>query len=140
MATQKGTGLIITVDGNPIGFTSSFTLDLNVNIADASTRASEGNTEGIPGRRSGGMSFEGVIDTTTDADGNTVGMSDLVTEGYINRAEFVLVWGDPTLTGSQLLTVSAHLTSLSSTSPDEEAVTFSGNFQFTGAVVPSVVA
>ena len=99
MATQKGTGLIITVDGNPIGFTSSFTLDLNVAIADASTRNSAGNTEGIPSRRSGGMSFEGLIDTTTDADANTVGFSDLVTEGYLNRAEFVLVWGDPTIVG-----------------------------------------
>lgn len=139
MSTLKGTGLIITVDGNPIGFTKSFTLDLNVAIADASTRDSAGDTEGIPGRRSGGMSFEGVIDTTTLADGNTVGFSDLVTEGYVNRATFTLVWGTGEV-GTQILTVDAHLTSLSSSAPDEEAVTFSGNFQFTGAVVPTTVA
>ena len=137
MATFTGNNLIVTVDGDPIGHTTSFTIDIQHSTADASSRDSAGWVELLSSRRSATISFEGLVDYADDSDANKKGFHNLLSEGVLNRSSFTLVFGTSE-TGETVLTVSAFLTNISSTSPDEDTVTFSGTFTSTGAIVSSV--
>ena len=136
MATQTGTNLIVTVDGDPIGHTTSFTIDFQHTTADASSRDSAGWTDSISSRRSATISFEGLVDYADDTNASKKGFHDLVAEGIINRAVFTLVYGTVEV-GDKVFTVDAFLTGVSATAPDEDTLTFSGTFASTGAVVES---
>lgn len=136
MATMTGTSLLVTLDGDPIGHTTSFTIDFQHNTADASSRDSAGWTELITSTRSATISFEGLVDYADDTAADKKGFHDLVSEGIINRGTFSLVYGTAEL-GDTIFTVDALLTSVSATAPNEDTVTFSGSFASTGAVVAS---
>jgi len=136
MATMTGTSLLVTLDGDPIGHTTSFTIDFQHNTADASSRDSAGWTELITSTRSATISFEGLVDYADDTAADKKGFHDLVSEGIINRGTFSLVYGTAEL-GDKIFTVDALLTSVSATAPNEDTVTFSGSFASTGAVVAS---
>jgi len=136
MATMTGTSLLVTLDGDPIGHTTSFTIDFQHNTADASSRDSAGWTEIITSTRSATISFEGLVDYADDTAADKKGFHDLVSEGIINRGTFSLVYGTAEL-GDTIFTVDALLTSVSATAPNEDTVTFSGSFASTGAVVAS---
>lgn len=136
MAGMTGTSLIVTVDAEPIGHTTSFTIDFQHSTANASSRDSAGWEELLSSRRSVTISFEGLVDYADDANAAKKGFHDLVNEGIINRSSFTLVYGTAE-TGDKVYTVTAFLTNISATSPDEDTVTFSGTFTSTGAVVES---
>ncbi len=136
---MTGTNLIVTVDAEPIGHTTSFTIDFQHNTADASSRDSAGWVELLSSRRSVTISFEGLVDYADDANAAKKGFHDLVAEGIINRNSFTLVYGTDQ-TGDKVFTVTGFLTNISATSPDEDTVTFSGTFTSSGAVVETTNA
>ncbi len=139
MATMTGTSLLVTLDGDPIGHTTSFTIDFQHNTADASSRDSAGWTELITSTRNATISFEGLVDYADDTAADKKGFHDLVSEGILNRGTFSLVYGTA-VSGDKIFTVDALLTNVSATAPNEDTVTFSGTFASTGAVVESTNA
>lgn len=131
----NGTNLIVTVDGNPIGHTTSCTLDIQHNLADASSKDSGGYAEVISAMRSATISFEGLVDYSDD--GTTAeGVDSLIAEGILARTEFVLVFGT-TETDDKVYTMNGYLSNLSVSAPSEDTVTYSGSFTSTGAITVS---
>lgn len=134
--TFTGTNLMVLVDGEPIGHTTSCTIDLQHALADASSKDSAGWAESISGRRSGTVSFEGLVDYADD--GTTAqGLGSLISEGILNRKKFSLVYGTQE-TGDTVYSADAFLAQISSSAPDEETVTYSGSFTITGEITESV--
>ncbi|NQY00845.1 MAG: hypothetical protein HRT70_06900 [Flavobacteriaceae bacterium] len=132
----NGTNLLVLVDGKPIGHTTSCTLDLQHNLAEASSKDSGGFSEVISAMRSATISFEGLVDYGDD--GTTKeGVDSLIADGVISRTEFTLVFGTQE-TGDTVYTMNGFLASISITAPAEETVTYSGSFTSTGAITASV--
>lgn len=134
---MTGTTLIVTVDGDPIGSTTSFTIDLQHTTADASSRDSAGWVESLSSRRSATFTFESLLDYADDTNAAKKGFHDLVAEGILNRSVFALVFGTVE-TGDTVLQGNAFLTGISTSAPDEETSTYSGTFASTGAITAVV--
>lgn len=135
MATSgvfNGTNLLVKVGGSVIGHTTSCTLSISHDIADATTKDSEGWSEGISGLRSGEISFDGLVDYS---DANSV--IDLI--GLITaRTEVTCVFGTA-VTGDTIYTAQGYIASIEQTGEMEAAVTFSGSITLTGAIVGSTL-
>jgi hypothetical protein len=135
MATSgvfNGTNLLVKVEGTVIGHTTSCTLSISHDIADATTKDSAGWSEGISGLRSGEISFDGLVDYS---DSNSV--IDLI--GLISaRTQVTCVFGTAA-TGDTIYTAEGYIASIEQTGEMEAAVTFSGSITLTGAIVASTL-
>ncbi len=135
MATSgvfNGTNLLVKVEGTVIGHTTSCTLSISHDIADATTKDSAGWSEGISGLRSGEISFDGLVDYS---DANSV--IDLI--GLISaRTQVTCVFGT-SATGDTIYTAEGFIASIEQTGEMEAAVTFSGSITLTGAIVASTL-
>ena len=132
----NGTLITVTVDGDAIGHVTSHTIDYSVNTPDASSKDSLGHQEIIAGQRSGTLSFDALVVYDDDTAADKTGFFDLFNDGYLSRTQFELVYGTAE-SGDSIITQSAFLTSLSQNAGNEETVTYSGSFSFTGAPVVS---
>ena len=135
MATSgvfNGTNLLVKVAGTVIGHTTSCTLSISHDIADATTKDSSGWSEGISGLRSGEISFDGLVDYS---DANSV--IDLI--ALISaRTEVTCVFGTAA-TGDTIYTAQGYIASIEQTGEMEAAVTFSGSITLTGAISASTL-
>lgn len=135
MATSgvfNGTNLLVKVEGTVIGHTTSCTLSISHDIADATTKDSAGWSEGISGLRSGEISFDGLVDYS---DSNSV--IDLI--ALISaRTQVTCVFGTAA-TGDTIYTAEGYIASIEQTGEMEAAVTFSGSITLTGAIVASTL-
>lgn len=135
MATSgvfNGTNLLIKVGGTVIGHTTSCTLSISHDIADATTKDSAGWSEGISGLRSGEISFDGLVDY---ADANSaIDLIDLIS----TRAKVTCVFGTAA-TGDTIYTAQGFIASIEQTGEMEAAVTFSGSITLTGSIVASTL-
>jgi hypothetical protein len=135
MATSgvfNGTNLLVKVEGTVIGHTTSCTLSISHDIADATTKDSAGWSEGISGLRSGEISFDGLVDYS---DSNSV--IDLIAL-IANRTQVTCVFGTAA-TGDTIYTAEGYIASIEQTGEMEAAVTFSGSITLTGAIVASTL-
>lgn len=135
MATSgvfNGTNLLVKVGGTVIGHTTSCTLSISHDIADATTKDSAGWSEGISGLRSGEISFDGLVDYS-DAN-SVIDLIDLVS----TRAKVTCVFGTAA-TGDTIYTAQGFISSIEQTGEMEAAVTFSGSITLTGAIVGSTL-
>jgi hypothetical protein len=135
MATSgvfNGTNLLVKVEGTVIGHTTSCTLSISHDIADATTKDSAGWSEGISGLRSGEISFDGLVDYS---DSNSV--IDLIAL-ITNRTQVTCVFGTAA-TGDTIYTAEGFIASIEQTGEMEAAVTFSGSITLTGAIVASTL-
>lgn len=136
MATQgvfNGTDLIIKVNGTAIGHTTSCSMSLSLDMADATTKDSAGWSEGIPALKSGEISFDGLVDYQDSK--NAIALTDLL----IARTEVTAVFGTA-VSGDSVYTASGYITSLEQTADMESSVSYSGTITLTGAVVKSTNA
>jgi predicted secreted protein len=135
MATSgvfNGTNLLVKVGGTVVGHTTSCTLSISHDIADATTKDSAGWSEGISGLRSGEISFDGLVDY---ADANSaIDLIDLIS----TRAKVTCVFGTAA-TGDTIYTAQGFIASIEQTGEMEAAVTFSGSITLTGAIVASTL-
>jgi predicted secreted protein len=135
MATSgvfNGTNLLVKVGGTVIGHTTSCTLSISHDIADATTKDSAGWSEGISGLRSGEISFDGLVDYS---DANSV--IDLI--ALVNaRTKVTCVFGTVTA-GDTIYTADGFIASIEQSGEMEAAVTFSGSITLTGAIVASTL-
>jgi hypothetical protein len=135
MATSgvfNGTNLLVKVEGTVIGHTTSCTLSISHDIADATTKDSAGWSEGISGLRSGEISFDGLVDYS---DSNSV--IDLIAL-ISSRTQVTCVFGTAA-TGDTIYTAEGYIASIEQTGEMEAAVTFSGSITLTGAIVASTL-
>jgi len=129
----NGTNLLLKVEGTVVGHTTSCTLSVTNDMADATTKDSSGWSESLAALKSGEISFDGLVDYS-DAN-NAEQLLDLL----IARTMVTCVFGTAT-TGDSIYTAEGFISSLEQTAEMEAAVTFSGSITLTGAIVKSVNA
>ena len=138
MALINGTNLTIKI-GTPPGVAllkaTTASLELSVDLPDATTKDSAGWSEFFAGVRSWTLSSDGLIDYATDAKIET----DELVALLIARAAVIVEFSTAT-SGDMKLTGSAYITSISQTADMESPAGFSVSFQGTGALTQSTVA
>lgn len=134
MALINGTNLVIKVGGVPIMKATTASLELSVDMPDATTKDSQGWAEFFAGVRSFTLSSDGLIDYATSASVETdelVGM-------LIARSPVAIEFATSTA-GDMKLSGSAYVSSISQTADMESPSGFSVTFQGTGALTQGVV-
>jgi len=132
----NGTNLILSViaDGGTlaaVGHTTSCTISLTNDMADATTKDSSGFSESIAGLISGEISFDGLMDYT-DSNGGTELAGFLLGRTKVDFSYGTSATGDTVYSGE------GFLTGLEITGEMESAVTYSGTIQITGTITASV--
>ena len=138
MALINGTNLTIKVGNpaHPLLKATTASLELSVDLPDATTKDSAGWSEFFAGVRSWTLSSDGLVNYTNDA--NRVETDELVTM-LINRTAVVVEFSTAT-SNDMKLSGSAFITSISQTADMESPAGFSVSFQGTGALTQSTVA
>ena len=134
MALINGTNLVIKIDGNPILKATTASLEMSVDMPDATTKDSAGWAEFFAGVRSWTLSSDGLVDY---ASSGSVETDELVTL-LINRAAVAVEFATSTA-GDMKLSGNAYITSISQTADMESPSGFSVSFQGTGALTQGTV-
>ena len=134
MALINGTNLVIKVGGNPIMKATTASLELSVDMPDATTKDSQGWAEFFAGVRSFTLSTDGLIDYAT---ASSVQINELVTM-LINRTAVAMVFTTGT-TGDAQLAGNVYVSSISQTADMESPSGFSVTFQGTGALTQTTL-
>jgi predicted secreted protein len=136
MATSgvfNGTNLLLKVEGTVVGHTTSCTMSVSNDMADATTKDSSGWSESIAGLKSGEITFDGLVDYS-DAN-NAEQLLDLL----IARTKIDWSFGTAA-TGDSVYGGEGYISSLEQTGEMEAAVTFSGTITITGAIAKTTNA
>lgn len=135
MGKLNGTSMLVIVDGVTLAGTKSFTLDINVDLPDATTKDSDGWAENIHGLRSWSVSFDGLYDPTLTYN------SEEIFDEIDGRDELYLEMAVIDGTGGGLVySGNAKVASLSYTADQESPVTISGSFTGSGDLDKGTVA
>ena len=138
MALINGTNLVIKIgtpgSGVPIMKATTASLELSVDMPDATTKDSQGWAEFFAGVRSFTLSTDGLIDYATSASVET----DELVNMLITRSAVGIEFGTST-TGDMKLTGMAYVSSISQTADMESPSGFSVTFQGTGALTKATV-
>ena len=126
----NGTKLVLQVQGNEIGHTTSCSLSLSNDLPEATTKDSNGYAEHIAGVISGEISFDGLVayDDTT----NAIQLNDFIN----SRTQITCVFGT-TVTGDAIYTAEGFLNNVETTAEMESPVSFSGSITLTGSITKS---
>jgi predicted secreted protein len=135
MALINGTNLVIKVGGVPLLKATTASLELTVDLPDATTKDSAGWSEFFAGVRGFTLSSDGLIDYASSASVET----DELVALLIARTAVAVTFSTSTA-GDMLLTGSAFISSISQTADMESPSGYSVSFQGTGALVQSVVS
>lgn len=128
---MNGTAIVLKIGGTTIAKLKSNSMKFNANAIDTSNKDSAGWKEQIYGQRSGSFDFDGIF-----AEDGTWGFD----EGYnAIAAKTVLTAKWAGATGDVYYQASCILTSITATAPMEDAVTFSGTLEMTGAPTTGVL-
>lgn len=130
---MNGTAILLKIGGTTVAKLKSNAITANASAIDVSNKDSAGWQESIYGQRSGKFDFEGIFD-------------EAATWGFDEG--FAAITGKTTLTarwtsstnGDKYYEATCLLTSITETAPMEDAVTFSGTLQWTGAPTTGTVA
>lgn len=134
MATTSvfnGTNLLLSVEGNVLGHTTSCSLSLSNDLPEATTKDSNGFQEVIAGVISGELSFDGLVDYSDDA--NAIELADYL----LARTQITCVFGTAE-TGDAIYTAEGYLSSVEQSAEMESPVSYSGSITLTGAITKSV--
>ena len=128
---NRGDLWIITMDGDTLGYSSSASLSLSVNIIDTSNKNSSRNEESIVGNKSGSLTFDAFQDFGASAAGY-LGFNDIVDYWQNGTA---IAWRFTTgETGDYYLYGNGYIESLDITADHDGATTYSGSIVVTGGV------
>lgn len=134
MALINGTNLVIKINGNPIMKATTASIEMSVDMPDATTKDSAGWAEFFAGVRSWTMSTDGLIDYASSASVET----DELVQMLIDRNALAVTFSTSTA-GDMLLSGNAYITSISQTADMESPSGFSVSFQGTGALTRATV-
>ena len=129
----SGTNLILKVESNTVGHTTSCTLSLSNDLPEATTKDSNGFQEVIAGVMSGELSFEGLV--AYDDTANAIEMADYL----LARTQLTCVFGTAE-SGDDVYTAEGFLSSVEMSAEAESPVTYSGSITLTGAITKSTNA
>jgi hypothetical protein len=129
----NGTNLLLKVEGDTIGHTTSCSLTISHDLPDATTKDSNGFSEVISGLRSGEISFEGLVDYSDAA--SAIELIDYI----LNRTVVTCVFGT-SVTGDAIYTAEGYISSVEQSAEMESTVSYSGSITLTGAIVKSANA
>lgn len=136
MALINGTNLVIKIGnpGNPILKATTASLEMSVDMPDATTKDSAGWAEFFAGVRSWTLSSDGLVDYASSGSVET----DELVALLIARQPVVVSFSTSTA-GDMLLSGNAYITSISQTADMESPSGFSVSFQGTGALTQGTV-
>ncbi len=123
----NGTNLLLQVEGDTIGHTTSCSLTISHDLPDATTKDSNGFSEVISGLRSGEISFEGLVDYSDAA--SAIELIDYI----LNRTVVTCVFGT-SVTGDAIYTAEGYISSVEQSAEMESTVSYSGSITLTGAM------
>jgi len=140
MSAVNGTLILLKDNGTAFALSTSCTLNIDLDLPDASTKSSAGWAEHIKGQKSWSVDLDGLADFETGTDGS---VQDLV--GYIvNRSdvsiEFVPSTGFAGGSKGVSYTGTASCASVSVVASNEDTATLSGSFTGTGALAEEIVS
>lgn len=127
----NGTDLVLSVEGNVLGHTTSCSLSLSNDLPEATTKDSNGFQEVIAGVISGELSFDGLVDYSDTA--NAIELADYL----LARTQITCVFGTAA-TGDAIYTAEGYLSSVEQSAEMESPVSYSGSITLTGAITKSV--
>jgi hypothetical protein len=134
MALINGTNLVIKVGGVPIMRATTASLELSVDMPDATTKDSQGWAEFFAGVRSFTLSSDGLVNYATATGVET----DELVALLIARSAVAIEFATST-TGDMKLSGNAFVSSISQTADMESPSGFSVTFQGTGALTQGTV-
>ena len=126
----NGTNLLLSVEGNTLGHTTSCSLSLSNDLPEATTKDSNGFQEVIAGVISGELSFDGLVDYSDSA--NAIELADYL----LARTQITCVFGTA-VTGDAIFTAEGYLSSVEQSAEMESPVSYSGSITLTGAITKS---
>lgn len=135
MAKLNGTSMLVIVGGVTLAGTKSFTLNINVDLPDATTKDSSGWAENIHGLRSWSVDFDGLFDPTLTY--NAEEIYDEIDERDELYLEMAVIDGTG---GGLVYSGNAKVASLTYTADQEAPVTMSGSFTGSGDLNKGTVA
>lgn len=135
MGLINGTNLTIKVGGVPLLKATTASLELSVDMPDATTKDSAGWSEFFAGVRSWTLSSDGLVDYAT----STAVETDELVAMLIARNTVTVEFSTST-SGDMKLSGSAYVSSISQTADMESPAGYSVTFQGTGALTQGTVA
>ena len=126
----NGTNLLLSVEGDVLGHTTSCSLSLSNDLPEATTKDSNGFQEVIAGVISGELSFDGLVDYSDTA--NAIELADYL----LARTQITCVFGTAE-TGDAIYTAEGYLSSVEQSAEMESPVSYSGSITLTGAITKS---
>jgi predicted secreted protein len=138
MAAVNGTLILVNDDGTAFAATTSATLNIEMDLPDASTKDSAGWAEHIQGQKSWSVDLDGIADFET-----STGTVDILVDYLLSRTqatiEFEPASGAYTTAGVSY-TGTASLASVSLVAANEDTATLSGSFTGDGALTRVAVS
>ena len=126
----NGTNLLLSVEVDVLGHTTSCSLSLSNDLPEATTKDSNGFQEVIAGVISGELSFDGLVDYSDTA--NAIELADYL----LARTQITCVFGTA-VTGDAIFTAEGYLSSVEQSAEMESPVSYSGSITLTGAITKS---
>ena len=126
----NGTNLLLSVEGDVLGHTTSCSLSLSNDLPEATTKDSNGFQEVIAGVISGELSFDDLVDYSDTA--NAIELADYL----LARTQITCVFGTA-VTGDAIFTAEGYLSSVEQSAEMESPVSYSGSITLTGAITKS---
>lgn len=134
MAIFNGTLTVLQMDGTtPLAELTNVTMSLSQETFDVSSKESAGWSEILPGIRSATFTAEGIADFQA----SNKDLADVFT-AYTNRASVAIIWTNG-VTGDKKVSCTAYITSCEVNAPMEDTVTYSIEFQSTGALTVATI-
>lgn len=127
MAKINGTEILVSTETGVIGGATSHTINLNVDLPDATTKDSEGWAENIHGLRDWSVDVDALSDPTNPVDGPDI--AGLV----LNRTEVTITATGGGYTYSGTAKVASYSENADSEQPVSFSVSFTGNGALTAA-------
>ena len=134
MALINGTNLVIKIAGNPIMKATTASVEMSVDMPDATTKDSAGWAEFFAGVRSWTLSSDGLVDYASSGSVET----DELVALLIARNPVAVTFSTSTA-GDMVLSGNAYITSISQTADMESPSGFSVSFQGTGTLTQGTV-
>jgi predicted secreted protein len=132
MAKFNGTDLLVYVNGTPIAFSQSASLEVAADLPDASTKDDGGWADHIHGQRSWSVTTDGLADLQSTA--NVENLFDQI----VNRTDVTLKFSTST-TGDVYFTGTASVESVSINADNENPGTLSVSFKGKGQLTKATV-
>lgn len=129
----NATNLILKIESNTLGHSTSATLSLSNDLPEATTKDSSGFQEVIAGVISGEISFEGLV--AYDDTLNAIELNDYL----LARTQLTCVFGTAT-SGDDVFTAEGFLSSVENTADMESPASYSGSITLTGSITKSTNA